>query len=57
MADLKEIGRQYIRNKKEALNSLLEEIEREGYTTVNQIKGSIHGSLDILVDLEKENNK
>ena len=40
-----------------AFNSLLAEIEREGYETVAQIKGSIHGFIEINKGLSGDINE
>lgn len=53
----KSVGQAYLRGKTEALEELFAEIESEGYETINQIKGSIHYSIDMLNEMKKENNK
>lgn len=42
----------YLKHVKMALTSLLEEAEREGYTTVEQFKGSVHSTLDWISEQE-----
>ena len=43
----------FINAKRQVLEELLAEIEREDYETINQIKGSIHSTLVILTRMEK----
>ena len=46
----------HLNAKTQALENLLNEIEKEGYTSIEQVKASILLDLRILTDLMKEHN-
>ena len=51
------LAENHIRSTRVALNSVLEEIEREGYETVAQVVGSIQHTLDIVAKLEQQSKE
>jgi len=51
------IASTHINAKLQALNDLLAEIEAEGYETIEQVKGSIHSSIESLEMLKEKHGE